>query len=227
MFRKKAWDIFRRNVDWVETQEDSNLIIPAYHLFCPNLSKSAPCGCCGGSGCTDCTCCRNVWPRLKLSDSLYGGWFTFNVANTIATNSVASITGTTDCTPASPTIGTVTATLTYSLSCNAGSSTGNRNCCVSTSPGYPAYFALLISYNFCCFRSCLCTPSAGGSVCSSNIGQTGPCIPPTNTWQGHTVDCVPIISSLNCSSPNWTFTIEPTSGNNPYNSGASINVVPN
>lgn len=44
---RKPFDIFRENVEWLEKSENPGMVIPFHKMFDPNLSKSAPCHCCG------------------------------------------------------------------------------------------------------------------------------------------------------------------------------------
>lgn len=112
------------------------------------MKFSAGCRCCVGGPSNTCADCTGKLPPLRLVDSRYGGPIDF--VGSVATNPNARVQGAADCGPSGP-IATITTTLTYTLSCQAGS---------------PPYLALQVSYYWCCKRAALTT----GPPCSSFIG---------------------------------------------------------
>lgn len=44
--RRKRFRTICENIEWLECPDDYGLVLPSKRLFSPNLSKSAPCGCC-------------------------------------------------------------------------------------------------------------------------------------------------------------------------------------
>lgn len=204
MRRKKLEYNFRQNFEWLESPENHGLVLPYYRLFCPNLSKSAPCKCCaGGSGCETCQCCNDLNPPLKIMDSTQGHWVnantgpdcgiqgvftnTFNDSNFLSANPVR--------TPAN---------------CNAGPNAGSNIICVgynlSCHAGPPVYYALGVSFYRCC-TTLFC--SNGTTACPSAFSS----------------DHFLVTTSLNCSYPDWQFTYSGTTLPNPSpysNNGFSV-----
>lgn len=76
MRRKELECNFRRNVEWLESLENRGLVIPSRRLFSPNLSKSAPCKCCGPTG-TNCVtvkgCGNTILPGATVTITPPGG----------------------------------------------------------------------------------------------------------------------------------------------------------
>lgn len=181
------------NLEWMQSQ--NNLWIPYHKLFCPGLSKSAPCGCCpSGSNCTTCGCCRNLLPPLQMTDQLYGG--PLNFVNSVATNSSAQVQGAANC--ATPgVITTITTTLTYTLSCHSGP---------------PPYLGIVVSYYWCCSQLAL----AAGPPCSSFVGsQHFPIATSLDCCNPNFSIIIPQTAGVNpYSSSGTTITVTPQGGAN-------------
>lgn len=76
--RRKQFRTICENIEWLESPEDHELIVPSKRLFSPNLSKSAPCKCCPSGGhqnfnCGSCATDARANAPYTLADSFYGG----------------------------------------------------------------------------------------------------------------------------------------------------------
>lgn len=206
MRRKKLEYNFRQNFEWLESPENHGLILPFHRLFCPNLSKSAPCKCCAAATLdSTCTDCFNHMPaNLKLSDSTQGRWINNNTTccqqvghcwNSACTGPSCfndpnfTTNGITHC--SSGTTGSITTCMAYVLSCVGG--TPNKMGC------------LIIPIQ--CGSGQMVPPDQGGATSNST-----------------TVD--KINAPWDCTSPNFSFNVHATSAVPPYSSGATITVVP-
>lgn len=199
--RRRLWArTVAENLEWLSSPENFGLVLPAHHLFRPGLSKSAGCKCCGGSGCTTCTCCRTLWPALKLTDSLYG---TINLTGSppsTGTNSSAALFGSADCAYPAVLVD-ITGSLVYTLSCTNGT---------------PPFVSVTVTFKICLNSSAL----ADSSVNPALLGTTHL----TTTHDS----AANILTTTNCSSPLFNLAMAPQGfhGYSPYWNGATITIQP-
>lgn len=196
--RKLREKVVRENTEWLESPENHGLTIPFHRLFCPGLSKSAPCGCCGGgggSGCTACACCWALLPAIQVSDSRYGGPVPF--CGGAGATLIFSTTGAAfspDCFGAGVPI---TTQLNYNLSCIAGP---------------PVRYVLSVTWWHCSGGNTSMLHTVGGSGFAS-----GPIsLPPSMN----------LLKGTNCSNPSWTFIVPAQVGASPYAGGEQLTVTP-
>jgi hypothetical protein len=128
MRRKQLQYNFCQNIEWLESPENHGLVLPYHRPFCPSLFKSAPCNCCAVTTQNTCLDCRNAMPtNLTLNDPFYGStpltkdvptlsWIGINPGVNISNGrqTACGVGGS---------IGSVTTSLKFQLSC----STGNNN----------------------------------------------------------------------------------------------------
>lgn len=142
--------VFAENTEWLSSPENHGLYLPFHELFCPGLSKSAPCKCCpSGSNCTTCACCNALRPALKLSDSVYGG--PWNLTPSSTTQSV-TLNGAANCAQEN-TCSNITTNLTYTLSCSGGA---------------PNFYFVTVAYFWCSTQNSMTTGGAFGASVFSN-----------------------------------------------------------
>lgn len=147
MRRKKLEYDFRQSFEWLESPENHGLILPFHRLFCPNLSKSAPCKCCPGgtqsNNCTDCTTAFNTNSIVYIDDSIYGANVTnFDpslTSNATATVTVSGYSNSTDCASSPPAPYSISLPITYEFGCVPG----------SPSPPTPSRLTMGVRYPVC------------------------------------------------------------------------------
>lgn len=201
MRRKKLEYNFCQNVEWLESPENHGLVLPYHRLFCPNLSKSAPCKCCGHTTQSNCTDCLAALPStMHLSDSTQS----HSVANNTAKCFVSNCTQGQRCfndsnflcsgfNPCPGTSASITTCVSYSLGCAS-----------SPSP----HVTLLLEWPICASGgNAPCSPpGSSGCTGSNNLGVAGDNLP---------LDCG-LSSSL-------VFHVTSTA-NSPWPSGATITI---
>lgn len=144
--------VFAENTEWLSSPENHGLYLPFHKLFCPGLSKSAPCGCCpSGSGCTLCACCNALRPRLKLSDSVYGGPWNLDLSE--QTTQTVTMNGAANCS-FEGTCSNITTDLLYALKCSAGT---------------PNFYFVSVTYYWCCSQNSMAT---NVSTCQGFVNST-------------------------------------------------------
>lgn len=135
--RRKQFRTVCGNTEWQESSENYGLILPSRRIFSPNLSKSAPCNCCGTTTQSNCADCAAAYPTtMHIVDSTQGRSIANNLgdccrfvghnSNLCSPNSCTggqlcfidknfSCTGRADCTVASTS--TITTCVSYTLRC--------------------------------------------------------------------------------------------------------------